>query len=193
MNNVISDVPVFTRAQTLLPVNYLYLEESLADNGGSARRLAVFSHKSIPSKTRTGLIEGVIISFKNELYFCRRLPTAPRTTCTFSFQRRCCWIRRTRTTPTGRASSSRSPTCRSRTLNWSQKSLPTPTSDQHLLAVHAYILQGLAWLLLTSVNEGHENKTRKARGDFRDFCFQGFLREIFAARLLFWDFDSGAR
>ncbi|KAH9407407.1 PR domain zinc finger protein 10 [Tyrophagus putrescentiae] len=69
MNNVISGVPVFTRAQTLLPVNYLYLEKSFADNGGGDRRLSVFSHKSILSKTQTGPIEGVITSLKNELYF----------------------------------------------------------------------------------------------------------------------------
>ncbi|KAH9407403.1 PR domain zinc finger protein 10 [Tyrophagus putrescentiae] len=73
MNNVISDVPVFTRAQTLLPVNYLSLEESLADDGGGTRRLAVFSRKSIPSKTQTGPIEGVITFFKNELYFLSQI------------------------------------------------------------------------------------------------------------------------
>ncbi len=69
VNNVISDVPVFTGSQTLLPVNYLYLEESLADDGGGARRLAFFSHKSILLKTQTGRIEVVITSFKKELYF----------------------------------------------------------------------------------------------------------------------------
>ena len=73
VNNVISDVPVFTRARTLLPVNYLYLEESLADDGGGTRRLAVFSRKSIPSKTQTGPIEGVITSLKNELYFLSQI------------------------------------------------------------------------------------------------------------------------
>ena len=73
VNNVISDVPVFTRARTLLPVNYLYLEESLADDGGGTRRLAVFSRKSILSKTQTGPIEGVITSFKNELYFLSKI------------------------------------------------------------------------------------------------------------------------
>ncbi len=73
MNNVISDVPVFTLALTLLPVNYFYLEKSLADDGGGARRLAVFSRKSIPSKTQTGPIEGVITSFKNELYFLSQI------------------------------------------------------------------------------------------------------------------------
>ena len=73
VNNVISDVPVFTLARTLLPVNYLYLEESLADDGGNARRLAVFSRKSIPSKTQTGPIEGVITSLKNELYFLSQI------------------------------------------------------------------------------------------------------------------------
>ena len=68
--NDVSDVPVFTRARTLLPVNYLYLEESLANNGGGgAGRLAVFTRKSIPLKTQTGLIKGVITSFKNELFF----------------------------------------------------------------------------------------------------------------------------
>ncbi|KAH9406060.1 PR domain zinc finger protein 10 [Tyrophagus putrescentiae] len=67
VNNVISDVPVFTRARTLLPVNYLYLEESLADDGGGTRRLAVFSRKSIPSKTQTGPIEG------NKLYFLSQI------------------------------------------------------------------------------------------------------------------------
>ncbi len=58
---------MFTFARTLLPVNYLYLKESLADDCDGARRLAVFSRKSIPSKTQP--IEGVITSFKNELYF----------------------------------------------------------------------------------------------------------------------------
>ncbi len=64
---------MFTRVRTLLPVNYLYLEESLADGGGGAFRLAVFSRKSIPSKTQTGPIEGVITSFKNELYFLSQI------------------------------------------------------------------------------------------------------------------------
>ncbi len=73
MNNVISDVSVFTPARTLLPVNYLYLEKSFADDGGGARRLAVFSQKSILSKTQTGPIEGVITSFKNELYFLSQI------------------------------------------------------------------------------------------------------------------------
>ncbi len=73
MNNVISDVPVFTRAQTLLPVNYFFLEESLADDGGGARRLAVFTRKSIPSKTQIGPIEGFITFFKNELYFLSQM------------------------------------------------------------------------------------------------------------------------
>ena len=73
VNNVISDVPVFTRARTLLPVIYLNLEKSLADDGGGARRMAVFSSKSILSKTQTGLIEGVITSFKNELYFLSQI------------------------------------------------------------------------------------------------------------------------
>ncbi len=53
----------------MLPVNYLYLEESLADDGGGARRLAFFSRKSIPSKKQTGPIECVITSFKNEMNF----------------------------------------------------------------------------------------------------------------------------
>ena len=52
----------------MLPVNYLYLEESLADDGGGARRMSVFSSKSIFSKKQTGPIECVITSFKNELY-----------------------------------------------------------------------------------------------------------------------------
>ncbi|KAH9389415.1 hypothetical protein TYRP_023332 [Tyrophagus putrescentiae] len=45
----------------------------LADDGGGTRRLAVFSRKSIPSKTQTGPIEGVITSFKNELYFLSQI------------------------------------------------------------------------------------------------------------------------
>lgn len=69
MHNVISDVPVLTRAQVLLPVKYFYLAESLADKGGCACRLAFISRKSIFSKTQTEPIEGVIIYFKNELYF----------------------------------------------------------------------------------------------------------------------------
>ncbi|KAH9390437.1 PR domain zinc finger protein 10 [Tyrophagus putrescentiae] len=73
VNNVISEVPVFTLALTLLPVNYLYLEKSLADDGGGTRRLAVFSRKSIPSKTQTGPIEGVITFLKNELYFLSQI------------------------------------------------------------------------------------------------------------------------
>ena len=71
VHNVISDVPVLTRARASLPVEYLYLAESLTDSGdggGAARRLAVFARKSIPSKTQFGPIEGVIASFKNELY-----------------------------------------------------------------------------------------------------------------------------
>ncbi len=71
--NDVSDVLVFIRARTLLPVNYLYLEESFANNGDGARRLAVFIRKSIPSKTQTGPIEGVITFFKNELYFLSQI------------------------------------------------------------------------------------------------------------------------
>ena len=72
--NDVSDVLVLTRARTLLPVNYLYLKESLANNGGSgAGRLAVLTRKSIPLKTQTGPIEGVITFFKNELYFLSQI------------------------------------------------------------------------------------------------------------------------
>ncbi|KAH9408497.1 hypothetical protein TYRP_012173 [Tyrophagus putrescentiae] len=67
--NDVSDVPVLTRARTLLPVNYLYLEESLANNGGGgAGRLAVFTRKSIPLKTQTGPIKGIAYSAKNYLH-----------------------------------------------------------------------------------------------------------------------------
>lgn len=73
VNNVISNVPVFIRSRTLLPVVYFYLEKSLADDGGGVCRLAFFSCKSILSKTQTRLIEGVITSFKNELYFLSQI------------------------------------------------------------------------------------------------------------------------
>ena len=62
--NDVSDVPVLTRARTLLPVNYLYLEESLANNGGGgAGCLAVFTHKSIPLKTQTRPRRSVLKKF----------------------------------------------------------------------------------------------------------------------------------
>ncbi|KAH9409190.1 PR domain zinc finger protein 10 [Tyrophagus putrescentiae] len=57
-----------------LPVkNVISDKPSFADDGGGTRRLAVFSRKSIPSKTQTGPIEGVITSFKNELYFLSQI------------------------------------------------------------------------------------------------------------------------
>lgn len=65
-NVVISDVPVLTRARASLPVEYLYLHET--EEGGCGRRLAVFARKAIPSKTQFGPIEGVIASYKNELF-----------------------------------------------------------------------------------------------------------------------------
>ncbi len=60
-------------------LSYLYLEESLANNGCGACHLAVFIRKSISSKTPTGPIEGVITFFKNELDFLSQIAYSAKT------------------------------------------------------------------------------------------------------------------
>ncbi|KAH9406438.1 hypothetical protein TYRP_013416 [Tyrophagus putrescentiae] len=115
-HNVISDVPVLTSLSARFYCARQYrsnLCRSLADKGGCAAAWLLLP-QSILQETQTEPIEGVIIYFKNELYFCLQIAYSAKNYLHIFISKRAANSASNKNTQITleRASPSRSPACK---------------------------------------------------------------------------------